>query len=37
MAKTCWVGVPWPPMHDTNILEPLDVSENEQHVVYVQL
>ena len=36
-AKTCHFGAPWPPMHATIILEPLDVDENPQHEVYVQL
>ena len=33
--KTCQYGAPWPPMHATIYLEPLDVDENAQREVYV--
>ena len=36
-AKTHHFHGPWPPMHATVILAPLDVDENVQHEMYVQL
>ena len=36
-AKTCKFSDPWPPMHATVILEPSDVDEDAQHLMFVQL
>ena len=33
-VKICQFGGPWPPMHATIILEPLDIDENAKHEMY---